>query len=125
MTTIDDIFRGGAALKNTFTSAELAEHLGATQDDVAKVLKTLSSVGAAVHDKNKWSLIGRRTDVRDQFVANALAAGATSRDKLNERLPDFTPAQVYTSLQRLILRGGAKQSRDGSRTPLYESVSTA
>jgi hypothetical protein len=121
MSLMDDIFRAAALRGNSFTSAELAEDLSVAPDEVAKQLKILASVDAAKHDKNKWSLSVRRTEARDRIVAAKLSTDGVSREKLNELLPDFSPAQVYTSLQRLILVGKAAQSRDGSRTPKYEA----
>jgi len=62
----------------------------------------------------------RRTEARDRLVAASLKeVGSVSRETLNVQLPEHTSAQVYTSLQRLILKGQVKQVRDGSRTPTY------
>lgn len=119
----DEIFRAASARKNEFTAAELADDLGVDRDKVSSELKSLKTVGVAEYFKDKWRLIGRRTEARDRLVHAALArAGTISRAELNALLPSYTSAQVYTSLQRLILRGQAEQLRDGSRTPHYRVV---
>lgn len=117
---IDDIYHAAIQRKNVFTAADLAADLGVDTAAVVKELRTLSSVGAAESENGKWRLTKRKTEARDELVHVSLRKlGEVPRADLNDALSDHTSAQVYTSLQRLILTGRAKQTRDGSRTPRY------
>ena len=121
---IDQIFRAAAACKNQFTAADLADALGVQREVISKELKALKEVGAASNDTSgRWTLTRRRTEARDLLVRSALSRHPrASRAELNAALSSHTSAQVYTSLQRLILRGHATQERDGSRTPRYSLI---
>jgi len=120
----DQIFRAASARKNQFTAAELADDIGVPREAVSKELKSLKEIDAAANDSaGRWSLTCRRTEARDRAVKAALARQPhASRAELNEALSSHSPAQIYTSLQRLILKGQASQERDGSRTPRYALV---
>lgn len=117
----DEIFRAAAARKNQFTAAELAEDLGVPRESISKELKALKDIDAAHNDTaGRWTLTCRRTEARDRAVKAALDRHpGASRAELNDALPSHSPAQIYTSLQRLILKGQARQERDGTRTPRY------
>lgn len=120
---IDSIFKAAVARKNKFTAAQLSEDLGVDKDALVRDLKELKALGIADNTDGSWSLTVRRTAARDRMVAASLSKmGEVTRDQLNASLPGNTPAQVYTSLQRLIVVGRAQQKRDGSRTPRYASV---
>lgn len=117
---MDALFKAASERKNKFTAAELAEDLGEDKQDVVRELRLLSSVGAAESSDGTWKLTKRKTQARDEIVAASLTKlGEVPRAVLNDSLTPHTSAQVYTSLQRLILQGRARQTRDGSRTPRY------
>lgn len=121
--TIDEIYTAARLRKNSFTAAELAEDLKVETNAVVRELRMLSAVGAATNENGKWNLTKRKTEARDELVfVNLKRLGEIPRADLNTNMPDHTSAQVYTSLQRLILKGKAKQTRDGSRTPRYVTV---